>query len=373
MGSIMGAMVPMLPVLFLLLQPPGAAAEAPAESVAQPGGLDAALDELKAETKRIATASEIDREGLETLALAIAAMDDFTVDVSIHEDASKQLIVSRIILARGYTDIDPPQMAKVEAIIEDILRTTAPDQLENIQQLIAKYDQDELPKIAKTKVAQIEGEGLAKIAVACHEGCLVFVDGKPATGGVVNELSVDAFLGKHVVTFLSTTSNEAPDRREITLSKADEVVTLEFGAVTPPQPCDCEDPTCEDPTCPDPDPDCPVCPKCETDCESCDTIVPPGKRMLPRWVEFTGMGVGYALATTGAALLSVDGRCTTDFGRATPICPELWGTVKGGAITLGVGVALAVTSTVVLVIDDQRSRGGRERRVQLTPTGVLRF
>lgn len=101
---------------------------------------------------------------------------------------------------------------------------------------------------------------------------------------------------------------------------------------------------------------------------------PPRKRMLPRWAELTGLAAGVAVIASGASLWSVDGKCRP-LGEELRDCPRLWESTAAGASLVGIGAAVVITSTVLLIVDETRTgKRGQERRVvKLEPTGVLRF
>lgn len=76
------------------------------------------------------------------------------------------------------------------------------------------------------------------------------------------------------------------------------------------------------------------------------------KRLLPRWAELLGTGLGVGLAITGAVLLSFNGKCT-DGGDPT-ICPRIYHNHPQGFSLLGIGMGVGIASGVLLTVDEVR-------------------
>lgn len=94
-------------------------------------------------------------------------------------------------------------------------------------------------------------------------------------------------------------------------------------------------------------------------------------RMLPRWAEITGLVVGLGAVGAGVALLAIDGGCPGGEDPTDPdACPDVYETTGAGAAALAVGGALAITSGVLLGIDEVRTRDGqRQARLFVGYTG----
>lgn len=85
-------------------------------------------------------------------------------------------------------------------------------------------------------------------------------------------------------------------------------------------------------------------------------------RVVPRWGELLGVGVGLAAIAGGAALWGIDSTCP---GGASPsdieACPSLYDTRSVGITTLALGSALLVGSIVLLAVDERRVRRASRR------------
>jgi hypothetical protein len=82
-----------------------------------------------------------------------------------------------------------------------------------------------------------------------------------------------------------------------------------------------------------------------------------GNRLLPRWAEIVGLVFGGGVAASGAVLVALEGTCP---GGADPndvdACPKVRRTLPGGIATLAIGGAFAVTSAILLAVDETRVR-----------------
>jgi hypothetical protein len=104
-------------------------------------------------------------------------------------------------------------------------------------------------------------------------------------------------------------------------------------------------------------------------------VEPPPKRLLPRWAEITGLGVGAGLMILGGVLLGTDGNCVAG-GGLDPMadaqqCPQLWESTVSGAVLLATGAALGIAGGVTLAIDEVRLNNYKGTQAVLTWT--IRF
>jgi hypothetical protein len=98
---------------------------------------------------------------------------------------------------------------------------------------------------------------------------------------------------------------------------------------------------------------------------------PPVKRLLPRGVEIDGLVLGTGLIVAGGVMLAFDEKCVNR--DADPeFCSQKWESTAGGALSIGLGGALMITSVVLLVIDERRVQSSK-KQVARFELGRLRF
>lgn len=98
---------------------------------------------------------------------------------------------------------------------------------------------------------------------------------------------------------------------------------------------------------------------------------PPVKRMLPRGVEIDGLVLGTGLLVAGGVMLAFDEKCVNR--DADPaFCSQKWESTVGGALSIGLGGALMITSVVLLVIDERRVQSSK-KQIARFELGRLRF
>lgn len=83
------------------------------------------------------------------------------------------------------------------------------------------------------------------------------------------------------------------------------------------------------------------------------------RRLLPRWVSRLGLGLGIGAAAGGGVLIAVDHRCPDLSDPRTTPCPRILDTDAGGWVLVGLGGAVAITSAVILALDERRARRSR--------------
>ena len=387
-----------LSLLALLAQPPGAspgasqaddaAAAAPTYSDAV-ASLDAAVDGFGAEP---ATRAQLD-----ALAEAIAEVDGF--DAELVDDAAgrEALVHARLALARELArerEGDPPDRAGARRLLDQLLRTEDPERvLRAVTERAPALEAD-----AAAIHARLEAQGMARLEVVCEAACVVAVDHRPvekAGPGVI--VVAPVYLGRHDVTVLDAGTGAVAYTRPVVLT---EPGTFESRAIgehprshyrrsedarprfvieaerrgREAEPGDVGDgepggerssaaPSGESTSAPEAGP--------ALDEAGLDEAAP-YRRVLPRWVEITGLSVGAVLMVVGPVLWTMDDDCP-DAGVALRDCPMVWETTPAGVITLSLGSVLAVTSAVMLAHDETRVAKSRERRVKLQANGVLRF
>lgn len=85
----------------------------------------------------------------------------------------------------------------------------------------------------------------------------------------------------------------------------------------------------------------------------------PVARVLPRWLEISGIVLGTGLMGVGATLLRLHHTCPGDLHRDPNTCPILYDTRTLGAVGVSTGGALFIGSTVLLGVDVARQDAAR--------------
>lgn len=105
---------------------------------------------------------------------------------------------------------------------------------------------------------------------------------------------------------------------------------------------------------------------------------PPTAAFDPRaFLRWTSLGLGLAALVPGAVLVVLDGRQTCD-APSQVVCPEVYDTLTGGAVLLGLGSALTATSVALFLIGAPEESSKPALSIlpgpsQLLVTGTLRF
>jgi hypothetical protein len=99
--------------------------------------------------------------------------------------------------------------------------------------------------------------------------------------------------------------------------------------------------------------------------------------VLPRWADILLLSAGVAAIGAGAALLAIDGRCPNQSvdpsnPSTSVFCPQVYGTKTAGLVTLAAGGAAFLTGTVLLSVDEVRTRNNR-RESTVSLAWVMRF
>ena len=92
-----------------------------------------------------------------------------------------------------------------------------------------------------------------------------------------------------------------------------------------------------------------------------------GGRILPRWLEVTGLVLGGAGVAAGGTLLALDGRCQGAGSVAGSMpCDNLYSTEIAGFSALGAGAAVLLGSGILLTVDELRVRKGQLSSINLS-------
>lgn len=83
------------------------------------------------------------------------------------------------------------------------------------------------------------------------------------------------------------------------------------------------------------------------------------RRLVPRWVSVLGLAAGTGVAAAGGALVGVDHRCPDLSDPRQVPCLRILNTDVGGFVLLGLGGVSAISSAVILAIDEARARRRR--------------
>lgn len=310
------------------------ASSEPADTAAS-DGYAAAL----AEVERLDQAVNRDPEThYQALADALDQLSQFADELA-RDDAARQMrTLARLNLARALLAVGDEERAGL--VVDEAIRSAdAEVPAGNFGPKFANFH-------AKRREA-LEGWGTGSITVECSVPCRVLLDehaAEPSNAGL--------FFGEYRVWVVaedpSALADATPLQQRVTIDIDGEVETIRYAPAAKPEP--------ERPPPPPPPPPAP-------------------KRLLPRWAEIVGLVAGVGLIATGGALLSADGKCIGSGGLDprddAQQCPQLWESTPGGAATLALGAALAITGGVMLGIDEVRVDGKRSTRATLSWT--IRF
>lgn len=309
------------------------------ESTARAGaeGYAAAL----AEVERLDQAVNRDPEThYQALADALSQLSQYADELARDDAARRMRTLAQLNLARALLAAGDDERAG--SVVDEAIRSAGDGEVPagNFGPKFASFHN-------KRREALV-GWGSGSIAVECSVPCRVIIDehaAEPTSAGLLfGEYRVWVFAEDP-----AALADGSPLRQRVTIDIDGEVETIRYEPAAKPPEHEPEPP-------PRPPP-------------------PPPKRLLPRWAEIVGLVAGVGLIATGGALLSADGKCIANGGLDprddAQQCPQLWESTPGGAATLALGAALALTGGVMLGIDEVRVNGNRSTRATISWT--IRF
>jgi hypothetical protein len=326
-------MLPSIFALFLAIAPP---------ATDYTGAL-AQLDETS-----LAAANSVDPEVLAALANALAQMDVHAPALAADEAGRQSVTMARLNLARGY--LKAGDQAGAERELDRLLRESL-----GVEVPAGRFGPD-LNKLFKARKAALDAAGKAPLKVVCHAPCEVVL----GTTRVEPDAPIlqELYLGTYTL-WISSADGSVETTQAVEVAQGVEAVVVEF-AKPEPQPE------------PEPEPEPVPAPVVETPPPPV-VAPPPPKRMLPRGLEVDGLVFGTGLIIAGGVMLAFDEHCI-DPNANPSFCSRTWESTAGGAISLGLGGALWITSAVLLAIDERRVGPAKEQqRAVRFELGRLRF
>jgi hypothetical protein len=306
----------------------------------------AALTQL--DETSLAAANSVNPEVLAALANALAQMDIHVFELAGDEAGRQSVIMARLNLARGY--LKAGDQAAAERELDRVLRESLGAELP-----AGRFGPD-LNKLFKARKAALDAAGKATLTVICHAPCEVVL----GTSRVELDAPIlqDLYLGTYVLS-ISSSDGSVETTQAIELGQG-ETEVVEFAKPEPePEPA------------PEPEPEPVPAPVIEA--PPPPVVPPPVKRMLPRGLEIDGLVFGTGLVVAGSVMLAFDEQCI-DPNANPSFCSRKWESSAGGAVALGLGGALLITSVVLLAIDERRVAQSKEQqRAARFELGRLRF
>lgn len=296
----------------------------------------------------LAAANSVDPAVLTTLADALAQMDAHVLALADDEAGRRSVVMARLNLARGH--LKAGDSAAAERELDRLLRESLGAEIP-----AGRFGPD-LQKLFDSRKVALDAAGKAKLAIVCHKPCEVVLGTMR-----VEPLEHELYLGSHALRISSPDGSAPPLEQKVELATTGETVTVEFAKPEPePEPQ------------PEPEPEPEPVPPPVIEAPPAPVVPPPPKRMLPRGVEIDGLLLGTGLIIAGGVMLGFDEHCANR--DADPeFCQKRWESTAGGAVSLGLGGALWITSAVLLAIDERRVAGQTERPAARLEFGRLRF
>lgn len=286
----------------------------------------AALDEA------MIVANTDPEQGIVLLARALAALHQFAPLLATDRAARSQRSLAHLALARAKLALGDEQGA--EASIDDALRELGDVELP-------------LDALGPTLAGRVEARrytlaerGEGRVRVTCSSPCMVWIDEHEADAALQPEGLV-LLAGSHRV-WLEDPQRVAVERREF------EVVGGRSTELRYPSEASSQ-PDVPAPTLHDAPPRSSRSPAARA-------------RVMPRWAELLGGGLGLAALAGGATLWAIDSTCP---GGASPsdveACPSLYDTRSAGITSVALGSALLVGTLALLAVDERRVRRASRR------------
>lgn len=339
--------------LLLALAPPTTdpAATDSAAATDPSAATDSAAALTQLDETSLAAANSVDPEVLAALAAALAQMDAHALALADDEAGRRSVVMARLNLARGY--LKAGDSAAAERELDRLLRESLGAEIP-----ASRFGPD-LNKLFKARKAALDAAGKTKLTIVCHAPCEVVLGSSRVLpdAAVMSEL----YPGTHALQIRSADGSIEPLVQSVELREPGGEVVVEF-AKPEPEP--------EPEPVPEPEPEPVPAPVIEA---PPPPVVgpPPVKRMLPRGIEIDGLLLGTGLIVAGGVMLAFDEHCINPDHNPTS-CSRKWESTAGGAVSLGLGGALWITSAVLLAIDERRV-GDSSKPVARFERGRLRF
>jgi hypothetical protein len=295
----------------------------------------------------LAAANSVVPEVLATLAAALTQMDAHVLALADDEAGRHGVVMARLNLARGYLKAGDTPAAERE--LDRLLRESLGAEIP-----AGRFGPD-LQKLFEARKAALDAAGKGKVTIVCHVPCEVVV-GTSRVEPDAPELQ-GLYLGTHALRISSPDGSAALLEQSVELREVDAEVVVEFAKPEPvPEP--------------EPEPDPVLAPIIEP--PPPPVVGPPSvKRMLPRGIEIDGLLFGTGLIVAGGVMLAFDEQCTNPDADPS-FCSRKWESTVGGAVSLGLGGALWITSAVLLAIDERRAKHPDQNSARFE-FGRLRF
>jgi hypothetical protein len=266
------------------------------------------------------------QQAIDLLEEALDSMAGFQLDLIGDRRALDLRAVAQLSLARAYLleGREREALGTVDILILDTQESAPP--VKNYGPTIQSlYDE---------RVKVLEGYGTSNIEINCTVPCRVYVQerlGSQSPGPLL--------LGDYRIVVEAVDASIPPLRAQILLSEPGQVGHLTYG-YAPIQDADSG-------------------PQKDT---------APKRRMLPRWVEISGVVIGAGLAVTGGVLLAYHNQCPGGLDPVTNAdeCPRLYNNLASGIATAAVGGAALLGFGVALTVDEVRGSRARELTTMLT-------
>jgi hypothetical protein len=333
--------------LFLAITPP---ATEPASAPDFPSARTQ-LDETS-----LAAANTVNPEVLAALADALARMDAHAFALADDEAARQSVVMARLNLARGY--LKAGDTAAAERELDRLLRESLGAEVP-----AGRFGPD-LNKLFKARKAALDAAGKAKLTIVCHSPCEVVL----GTSRVQPDAPIlsELYPGTHALRISSPAGAVEPVESVESVAQNVELgegaaVVVEFAKPEPvPEPE------------PEPEPEPVPVPAPVVEAPPPPVVGPPPvKRILPRGIEIDGLVLGTGLIVAGGVMLAFDEHCINPDADPSS-CSKKWESTAGGALSLGLGGALWITSAVLLAIDERRVEDSN-KHVARFELGRLRF
>jgi hypothetical protein len=288
----------------------------------------------------LAAANSVDPQVLAALADALAQMDTHALALADDEAGRRGVIMARLNLARGY--LKAGDSAAAERELDRLLRESLGAEVPS-----GRFGPD-IDKLFASRKAALDAAGKGTLSIACVAPCEVVIDTTRVEPG-----EHELYLGAHSLQIHSTDGNSEPLAQTVELTEPGAAIAVEYGNRQPPGL--------------DPDPE-PAAPPPTIEPEPAPVVPPQPKRMLSRGVEIDGVILGTGLVVAGVIMFALDENCVNR--DADPeFCGRRWEGTAGGAVTVGLGSALLITSAVLLAVDERRVKAQRDGK----PTARLEF
>jgi hypothetical protein len=334
--------------LFLAIAPP---TTDPAVATDPVGATDYSHALAQLDDTSLAAANSVDAEVIAALAEALAQMDGHVLALADDEDGRLSVVMARLNLARGYQKAGNTSAAERE--LDRLLRESLGAEIP-----AGRFGPD-LNKLFKARKAALDAAGKASLTIVCHTPCEVVL----GTSRVEPDAAImsDLYTGSHVLRIRALDGSIEPLAQDVELSEPGAAVVVEFAK-----------PASEPVPVPVPEPEPEPVPAPVIKAPPPPVVAPPpAKRILSRGIEIDGLVLGTGLIVAGGVMLAFDEHCINPDANPSS-CSRTWESTVGGAVSLGLGGALWITSAVLLAIDERRVEHSKQRAARFE-LGRLRF